>query len=134
MHSQYLKEIGIKLTKHKLSILQLFDLHKHLDANQIYLLLNELGNEISIATIYRILSVFETNGILVKHNFKDDQSTYELASVQHHDHLICVKCHSVLEFYNEEIERMQEEIAKNSGFEIMNHSLNIYGICSACQK
>lgn len=133
MNNQQLKEKGIKLTKHKIAILNLFNPNRHLDANQIYTLLQTQKINISLATIYRILTSFENNGILQKNNFNSDQSSYELKNPnEHHDHLICIACHKVIEFLNEKIESLQDEIAKANGFKIMHHSLNIYGKCSDC--
>lgn len=126
---------GIKLTKHKLAILELFEEYKHLDAYQINTILKTKGNNVSPATIYRVLANFEINGILVRHNFNEEQSVYELADPnQHHDHLICTKCNKVIEFYNCQIEILQEEIAKKNKFTILNHHLNLYGICSDCKR
>jgi len=126
---------GLKLTKHKLAILELFKAHKHLDAHQINAILNKKGNIVSAATIYRVLASFEANGIVVRNNFKEDQAVYELADPNHHhDHLICTKCNKVIEFYNCQIEILQEEIARKNNFEILNHHLNLYGICSECKK
>lgn len=129
-----IKNKGIKITKHKLSVLELFNSYKHLDATQIYEILHQKNINISIATIYRILSIFEQNHILEKHNFNDDQFIYELIDEKHHDHLICVKCRKVIEFTNDEIEELQEQIARHNKFEILDHSLNIYGICHDCKN
>lgn len=133
MELQSLKDMGVKITKHKIVILQLFDLYKHLDAGQIHSLLRDQGTEISLATIYRVLSVFEMHNIITKHNFNEDQSIYELVKPnEHHDHLICVKCNKVIEFLDCKIERIQERIAKENNFRIVNHHLNLYGICGDC--
>src|SRR3990167_4950748 len=135
MDQQRIKNIGVKITKHKLVILELFDLYKHLDAGKIYALLTNQGVNISLATIYRILSSFEANNIVVKHNFNEDQSIYELAKPnEHHDHLICIKCHKVIEFFDCHIEQIQEQIAKENKFKIVNHHLNLYGICEDCDS
>lgn len=135
MNLEILYNKGIKLTKHKLAILELFETHKHLDAYQINDLLKEKGNNVSPATIYRVLASFEENGVIVRNNFKDDYAVYELADPNHHhDHLICTKCNKFIEFYNCQIETLQEEIAKKNKFKILNHHLNLYGICFDCQK
>ena len=134
MDQQIIKNTGFKVTKHKLVILELFDMYKHLDASQIYSLLTNQGINISLATIYRVLAAFEANKIIVKHNFNEDQSIYELATPdEHHDHLICLKCHKVIEFYDCDIEKIQEEIALKNKFKIVNHHLNLYGICEDCE-
>ncbi len=125
---------GSKVTKHKMAILKLFQTYKHLDATKIHALLNIHESSISIATIYRILSNFEASKVIVKHNFNEDQAVYELILPdEHHDHLICTKCHKVVEFFNKEIENIQEQIAKEKKFKIESHNLNLYGICEDCQ-
>lgn len=135
MEPNIIQNKGLKLTKHKLAILELFETHKHLDAYHISDLLREKGNGASSATIYRVLSSFEANGIVTRHNFNEDQAVYELADPNHHhDHLICTKCNKVIEFFNCQIENLQEQIAKKNNFKILNHHLNLYGICSDCYK
>ena len=130
MNLQSIKNLGIKVTKHKMVILELFDLYKHLDANQIHGLLSNQGTHISLSTIYRILSVLEAHNVIVRHTFREDQATYELANPnEHHDHLICIKCNKVIEFLNCKIEEIQQKIAKDNNFTIVNHHLNMYGIC-----
>lgn len=126
---------GVKLTRHKRSILELFELYKHLDASSINRLLQEDNNSVSLATIYRVLSNLEKHGIILRHNFNDNQAVYELLDPSdHHDHLICNKCNKVVEFYNCQIEKIQTQIAKEHQFEIINHHLNLYGICAQCKK
>ena len=135
MDLQTFKNSGVKITKHKLVILELIELYKHLDAAKIYALLTNRGINISLATIYRVLSAFEANHLIVKHNFNEDQSIYELVRPdEHHDHLICLKCHTVIEFFNCNIEKIQEQIALDNRFKIVNHHLNLYGICEECAK
>lgn len=135
MDLQNLKNKGVKVTKHKIVILQLFDLYRHLDASHIHSLLKSQGTNISLATIYRVLSVFESNNIIVKHNFNEDQSIYELVRPnEHHDHLICIKCNKVIEFLDCKIERIQEKIARDNKFRIVNHHLNLYGVCEECEN
>lgn len=134
MDIQNVKNKGVKLTKHKIAILDLFNIHKHLDATQIYNILINNGINISLATIYRVLTNFERNDIIEKHNFNNEHAIYELVKQnEHHDHLICIKCHNVFEFIDEKIEHLQNEIAKANNFKIVSHSLNIYGICNNCQ-
>ena len=133
MNLDEIKAKGVKLTKHKIAIWQLFNQYKHLDANQIYELLNQQNINISIATIYRILINFEKYNIIERHYFNNELSTYELKiNNNHHDHLICVKCHGVIEFYSHEIEQLQDKIANDNNFRIINHSLNLYGFCKSC--
>ncbi len=131
---EQLKNLGIKLTKHKIKILNLFTQHKHLDASKIFELLKAQHENISIATIYRILSTLEAKNILVKHNFTEEQCTYELQDTDHHDHIICIKCNNVVEFHNHTIEKIQNDIALMHNFDIISHSLNIYGLCINCKN
>ncbi len=80
-----------------------------------------------------MLSAFESSGVIIKNNFNNDQSVYELADLnEHHDHIICVKCNKVVEFFDEELENIQERIAKENKFKIVNHRLNLYGVCHSC--
>ncbi len=132
---ELIKNKGMKITKHKLAVLELFGNYKHLDAMQIYALLQQKKIGISIATVYRILTNFENNNIIEKHNFNNEQCIYELViENDHHDHLICLKCKKVIEFINNEIEKLQQQIAQENNFTIINHNLNIYGICNECQN
>lgn len=127
------KVITGKITKHKIAILELFELHRHLDANQILNILNQQDEKISLATIYRILMAFETEGLILKNNFTESLAVYELANPSdHHDHLICTKCNKVFEFFNEKLELLQNKIADDFKFKILSHRLNIYGICKDC--
>jgi Fur family ferric uptake transcriptional regulator len=127
------KTITGKTTKHKVAILQLFELHKHLDASQIYSILNNRSEKVSFATIYRVLSAFESEGLIMKNNFTSLHAVYEFANpTEHHDHLICTKCNKVFEFFNNKLEKLQEKIALEHEFKIISHHLNMYGICKSC--
>jgi Fur family ferric uptake transcriptional regulator len=129
-----LKDKGIKQTKHKIEVLKLFNLHKHLDAIQIFTILTNQNINISLATVYRILASLEYHSIIQKHHFNDDQSTYELMNPNdHHDHMICLSCKKVTEFMDYEIEELQNRVASFKQFQIVSHSLNIYGFCKECQ-
>jgi Fur family ferric uptake transcriptional regulator len=130
---EHLKLKQIKITPHKIAILELFDRYRHIDAMQIIHKLNEKSIVISLATVYRILASFEEKEIIIKHNFGNEQAIYELKSTtEHHDHLICISCGKVIEFTDYEIEALQLQIAKINDFQLINHSLNIYGKCSNC--
>ena len=95
--------------------------------------LHEKQNDISIATVYRILASFEAHKIITKHNFGNEQAIYELTCAgEHHDHLICISCGQVIEFVNQQIEELQLAIAHQNKFEVFSHSLNIYGRCCQC--
>ena len=129
MQSQDIKQAGLKITQPRLKILELLtdSSDKHLSAEEIYRLLLENGDEIGLATVYRVLTQFETAGLVVRHNFEGGQAVFELASDDHHDHMVCVKTGKVVEFYDEIIEQRQKDIAKEHGFKITDHSLILYG-------
>lgn len=132
---EWLQNRGIKVTPHKLAVLNVFSLYKHLNVNQISDSLKSNSVDISMATIYRILSSFERHNIIDKLNFGNDQAIYELkGACEHHDHLICTKCGNVTEFNHPQIEALQLEIARENNFQVLNHSLNIYGICVDCKN
>ena len=131
-----LKKAGLKSTQPRRRILEIMDkdANHHMSAEDIYRELIEAGEEIGLATVYRVLTQFEEAGLIVRHHFEGGQSVFELDHGEHHDHLVCVKCNRVEEFCDEMIEKRQREIANKRGFEITDHSLNIYGICNACQE
>lgn len=135
MDNSNLKKAGLKITLPRRRILEIMEKAKehHLSAEDIYRILLEAGEEIGLATVYRVLTQFEEAGLVVRHHFEGGQSVFELDLGIHHDHLVCVKCGLVEEFVDDVIEERQEEIAKNAGFVITDHSLNIYGICKKCQ-
>jgi Fur family ferric uptake transcriptional regulator len=132
--SQQLKEAGLKITVPRLKVLQVFEhaLGQHLSAEDVYKSLLDLGEEVSLATVYRVLTQFEAAGLINRHYFEGEHSVFELSQKAHHDHLVCVKCGLVTEFVDEVIEQRQLMIAKSAGFEITHHALNIYGICPDC--
>lgn len=135
MDNENLKKAGLKVTLPRLKILEIMEKAKqhHLSAEDIYKVLLESGDEIGLATVYRVLTQFEEAGLVVRHNFEGGQSVFELDHGSHHDHLVCVKCNRVEEFVDDVIEKRQQEIAKKAGFSITDHSLNIYGICAKCK-
>ncbi|MHB1220535.1 MAG: ferric iron uptake transcriptional regulator [Gammaproteobacteria bacterium] len=136
MDNANLKKAGLKITLPRLKILEILENAKehHLSAEDIYKELMESGDVIGLATVYRVLTQFEEAGLVMRHHFEGGQSVFELDHGTHHDHLVCVKCGKVEEFVDSIIEKRQQEIAKETGFTITDHSLNIYGICSACQR
>lgn len=131
-----LKKVGLKVTLPRLKILEILEKSKehHLSAEDIYRVLLDSGEDIGLATVYRVLTQFEDAGLVVRHHFESGQSVFEMDHGAHHDHLVCVKCGGVEEFVDDIIEKRQEEIAKQAGYTITDHSLNIYGICKKCQK
>ncbi len=126
-----LKSIGLKATLPRLKILDLFEQHnkRHLTAEEIYRLLSDEGQEIGLATVYRVLTQFEQAGLLMRHHFDSDKAVFELNQGDHHDHLVCIQCGKVEEFVDSEIEKRQHRIAKERGFAIHDHSLQIYADC-----
>ena len=133
--SQELKNAGLKITLPRLKILELLEsstVH-HLSAEDVYKILLTNGEEIGLATVYRVLTQFEAAGLVVRHHFEGGHSVFELSSDSHHDHIVCVKCGHVEEFHDEEIESRQRSVAEKLGFELTDHNLNMYGLCRECQ-
>lgn len=133
-----LKNIGLKATLPRLRILELFEKSdvRHLAAEDVYKKLVDEGTDTGLATVYRVLTQFEQAGLLVRHHFESGKAVYELNQGSHHDHLVCLQCGHVEEFYDPEIEKRQEKVAKDRGFAIHDHSLHIYADCtrSACPR
>ena len=132
---QGLKDAGLKITAPRLKILQLLESTsvRHVSAEDVYKLLLENGEEIGLATVYRVLTQFEDAGLVARHHFEGGHSVFELSPDQHHDHIVCVKCGKVEEFNDVEIERRQKMIAESPGFELTDHDLNMYGLCPVCR-
>jgi Fur family ferric uptake transcriptional regulator len=127
MESQELRNAGLKVTHPRIRVLEILDRsHEHLTAENIYKILLEGSEDIGLATVYRVLTQFEAAGLVIKHNFEGGQAVYELDRGQHHDHMIDVETGKVIEFVNEEIEKLQREIAAEHGYEIADHSLVLY--------
>lgn len=135
MDNQDIRNAGLKLTLPRMRILQVLESEKqhHLSAEDIYRHLIDLGEDVGLATVYRVLTQFEQAGIVTRHNFEGGHSVFELSQGEHHDHLVCVKCGRVEEFVDEIIEDRQNIIAEQAGFKMTDHSLNIYGLCGACK-
>ena len=134
MESKDIRAAGLKVTLPRLKILDMLETSgsKHLSAEDLYKALLDDGEEIGLATVYRVLTQFEAAGLVNRHHFDGGNSVFELSQGQHHDHILCVKCGQVDEFYDETIEERQRAIAKEKGYEMTDHSLYIYGVCSAC--
>jgi len=126
-----IKKAGLKVTLPRVKILQLLEgsEKRHVSAEDVYRMLLESGEEIGLATVYRVLTQFEAAGLVCRHHFEGGQSVFELARGGHHDHIVCIKCGKVVEFMDEVIEERQRVIAEQSGFTIEDHALVIYGIC-----
>ena len=130
-----LKATGLKATLPRLKILEIFQKNpvRHWSAEDIYRLLLSENLEIGLATVYRVLTQFEQAGILSRNYFETGKAVFELNEGSHHDHLVCIDCGRVEEFQDDEIEKRQHEIADRHGFEIVDHTLAIYGRCG-CVK
>ena len=136
MDDANLKKAGLKVTLPRLKILQILESSnkRHLGAEDVYKALLQSGEDVGLATVYRVLTQFEAAGLVARHHFEEGHSVYELNEGDHHDHILCVKCGRVDEFVDEVIEKRQREIATASGYQITDHCLYIYGVCEACQK
>ena len=128
LQRQELKKAGLKVTLPRLKILEILEgnQQRHLSAEDIYKKLLETGEDIGLATVYRVLTQFETAGLVKRHNFEGGHSVFEMDEGEHHDHMVCIETGDVVEFINEDIERLQREIAKKHGFELVDHSLVLY--------
>ena len=130
--TQSLKESGLKATLPRRKILELFETSKvrHLSAEDVYRKLIAEGIDIGLATVYRVLTQFEQAGLLARQHFETGKAVFELNQGGHHDHLVCLQCGRVEEFYDAEIEKRQERIALERGFNIHEHSLYLYADCT----
>jgi len=131
-----LREAGLKATVPRVKILEIMEQSnvRHFSAEDIYKALLDEGEEVGIATIYRVLTQFESAGLVTRHHFEGGISVFELDHGEHHDHILCIKCGKVEEFVDNVIEQRQKVIAAEAGFSMTDHSLNIYGVCKDCQK
>jgi Fur family ferric uptake transcriptional regulator len=128
MDDKNLRQAGLKITHPRKRIFEVLEekRHKHMTADDIYRILLQSGEDIGLATVYRVLHQFETAGLVAKHNFEGGQAYYELDSGVHHDHMVCVETGKVIEFISPEIEALQEKIAAAHGYTIQDHSLVLY--------
>nr|VFK22154.1 MAG: Fur family transcriptional regulator, ferric uptake regulator [Candidatus Kentron sp. MB]VFK27767.1 MAG: Fur family transcriptional regulator, ferric uptake regulator [Candidatus Kentron sp. MB]VFK74427.1 MAG: Fur family transcriptional regulator, ferric uptake regulator [Candidatus Kentron sp. MB] len=136
MERDNLKKVGLKTTLPRIRILQVLEenAQRHMSAEGVYKALLEAGEEIGIGTIYRVLTQFESAGLINRLHFEGSQSVFELDQGSHHDHLLCVRCDSIEEFIDETIEERQRLIAERFGFTMTDHSLHIYGVCAKCGR
>lgn len=134
MTNDELKKAGLKVTLPRVKILQILEKgsSRHFSAEEVYRTLLDTGEDVGLATVYRVLTQFETAGLVTRHNFEGGHAVFEMNQGTHHDHLVCLKCGSVEEFYDLAIEERQKIIVENAGFKMTDHSLNIYGICKKC--
>ncbi len=123
-----LRKVGLKVTAPRLKILQILESSdaRHLSAEDIYRELLDAGEDIGLATVYRVLTQFEASDLVIRHNFESGHSVFELDSGDHHDHMVCVETGDVVEFMDDDIERIQHEIAAKHNYEIVDHNLVLY--------
>jgi Fur family ferric uptake transcriptional regulator len=129
MESRDLRKVGLKVTIPRMRILNILEKQqaaKHMTAEDIYRVLLEQGDDIGLATVYRVLTQFEAAGLVLKHNFEGGQAVFELNQGEHHDHMVDLETGKVIEFHSEEIEKLQQAIAARHGYEIEEHSLVLY--------
>lgn len=131
-----LKSTGLKATLPRLKILEIFQkgTQRHMTAEDVFRVLLEERSDIGLATVYRVLTQFEQAGILSRNNFESGKATYELNEGKHHDHFVCTACGKVEEFYDPEIEKRQQIVAKSKGWVVQDHSMALYGHCAQCAK
>ena len=135
MESQNLRKAGLKVTLPRMKILEILERsdQRHMSAEDVYRALMDAGEEIGLATVYRVLTQFEQAGLVTRHHFEGGHSVFELSTGGHHDHIVCVRCGRVDEFVDETIEARQRAIARKVGYEMTDHCLYIYGICADCR-
>lgn len=126
--NQELRKAGLKVTLPRVKILQMLETAEehHMSAEDVYKALMESGDDVGLATVYRVLTQFESAGLVMRHNFDGGHSVFELARGEHHDHMVCMDTGKVIEFHNEEIERLQKKIAEEHGYELEDHNLVLY--------
>lgn len=128
--NQELRKAGLKVTLPRVKIMQILDSAQaqgsHMSAEDVYKTLLEAGDDVGLATVYRVLTQFEAAGLVERHNFEGGHSVFEMAQEEHHDHMVCAETGQVIEFFDEEIERLQHEIAERHGFELLDHNLVLY--------
>ena len=131
-----LKKAGLKATLPRLKILSILEAAqvRHMTAEDVYKSLLEAGEEVGLATVYRVLTQFEAAGLVIRHNFEGGRSVFEMNQGHHHDHMVCVECGKVFEFYDSAIEERQRLVAGKAGFVMDEHSLYIYGMCQGMKK
>ena len=124
-----LRKVGLKVTLPRVKILQILENseNKHMSAEDVYKALIESDQDVGLATVYRVLTQFEAAGLVTRHHFEGGHSVFEVDSGDHHDHLVCMETGAVIEFQNDTIERLQEQIAEELGYELVDHNLVLYG-------
>jgi Fur family transcriptional regulator, ferric uptake regulator len=133
--NQELRKAGLKVTLPRVKIMQILETapDRHMSAEDVYKALRDADEDVGLATVYRVLTQFETAGLVMRHHFEGGHSVFEMSSDHHHDHIVCTKCGRVEEFMDDVIEERQKSVAKHHGFTVSDHSLYIYGLCKDCQ-
>lgn len=128
MEVKDLKNVGLKATLPRIRILEILEQSRdrHVSAEDVYKALLQAGEEVGLATVYRVLTQFETAGLVNRHNFDSGHSVFEINEGEHHDHMVCLETGKVIEFQNEQIEQLQRKIAEEHGYELQEHSLVLY--------
>lgn len=128
MSSQEIKDAGLKVTLPRVQVLEFLTKHKgeHFTAEALFTEMKSTGHDVGLATIYRVLNQFETAGLVCKHQFENNQAVYELETGDHHDHMVDVDNGDVIEFFDPELERLQDKIAEKHGYELMDHKMVLY--------
>lgn len=136
LESLELRKAGLKITAPRLKIFNILEnsVTRHISAEEVYKQLLEAGEDVGLATVYRVLTQFEAAGLVIRHHFDTGHAVFELDQGEHHDHLVCIKCGHVEEFVDDTIEKRQQEIAQNLNFRITDHCLYLYGVCQHCQN
>ncbi len=136
LETQDLKKAGLKATLPRLRILHILETgdRRHFSAEDVYKALLDAGEDVGLATVYRVLTQFEGAGLVTRHHFEGGHSVFELNQGTHHDHLVCVRCGRIVEFVDNVIEDRQVDIAHHHGFSITDHALYLYGVCQKCQE
>lgn len=126
--NQELRKAGLKVTLPRVKILQILETceERHLSAEDVYKILIDAGEDVGLATVYRVLTQFESAGLVERHNFDGGHAVFEIARGEHHDHMVCLDTGTVIEFHNEQIEQLQEQIASEHGYSLEDHSLVLY--------
>ena len=131
-----LEKVGLKTTQPRLKVLNVLETSeiRHMTAEDVYKQLLQSEQEVGLATVYRILTQFETAGLVIRHNFEGGRALYELHDGAHHDHMVCVECGKVFEFVDRTIEQRQRNVAAKAGFVMEDHSLSLYGVCKGMKE
>ena len=133
---RYMAERGLKSTRQRSLIIDIFfEMHGHLSVEDVWSRVRQDDPRVSVATVYRTMKLLAESGLAHARNFGDGQTRYEPAvGREHHDHLICTRCGTIIEFENDQIERMQDAVARRHGFKVTSHKMELYGLCKSCQK